>query len=102
MVVDQEFKEYELEAAVVKLSPKQQFIIIDKGLSNDVRNGQRFDLFHFDYLGGNVLLARAVVIQVNADQAVLKITSRFSTKHPVKVGTVARGLGSGGPKQSAE
>ena len=102
MLVDQTFKEYELEASVVKLSPKKQFIIIDKGLDNDVRNGQRFDLFHFDYLGGNVLLARAVVIQVNAAQAVLKITTRFSNKHEIKTGTIARGLGSGGPKQSAE
>ncbi len=102
MLTDQMFKEYELEATVAKLSPKKQFIIIDKGLAHDVRNGQRFDLFHFDYLGGNVLLARAVVIQVNADQAVLKITSRFSNKHPIKEGTVARGLGSSGLKRSDE
>ena len=102
MLTDQMFKEYELEATVAKLSPKQQFIIIDKGLASDVRTGQRFDLFHFDYLGGNVLLARALVIQVNADQAVLKITSRFSTKHPIKVGTIARGLGSGRVERSDE
>lgn len=102
MLTDQMFKEYELEATVAKLSPKKQFIIIDKGLSSDVRNGQRFDLFHFDYLGGNILLARAVVIQVNAEQAVLKITSRFSNKHPIKEGTVARGLGSSGLKRSDE
>lgn len=102
MLADQAFKEYELEATVAKLSPKKQFIIIDKGLASDVRNGQRFDLFHFDYLGGNVLLARAVVIQVNADQAVLKITSRFSNKHPIKEGTVARGLSSNGLKRSDE
>lgn len=89
--VDDAFKEYEIEATVVRLSPKKQFVIIDKGLSADVQKGQRFDLFHFDYLGGNVLLARAVVIQVNADQAVLKLTSQFSTQHEIKEGTIARG-----------
>jgi len=90
--IDQAFKEYDIEASVVKLSPKKQFVIIDKGLAQNVQKGQRFDLFHFDYVGGNILLGRAVVIQVNAEQAVLKLTSRFSLKHEIKEGTVARGL----------
>jgi hypothetical protein len=90
--IDQAFKEYEIEATVVKLSPKKQFVIIDKGLAQNVQKGQRFDLFHFDFVGGNILLGRAVVIQVNADQAVLRLTSRFSLKHEIKAGTVARGL----------
>ncbi|MBY0517382.1 MAG: hypothetical protein K2P81_10760 [Bacteriovoracaceae bacterium] len=90
--LDDKFKEYSVDATVVKLSPKKQFIIIDKGLSSDIQVGRRFDLFLFDYLGGNVLLGRAVAIQVNADQSVLKITTRFTTKHEVKEGTIARGL----------
>lgn len=91
--VDQKFKEYDIEGSVVKLSAKKQFAIIDKGLAHNVRKGQRFDFFYFDYVGGNVLLARGVVIQVNADQSVIKLTSRFSLKHEIKEGTVVRGLG---------
>ncbi len=90
--IDKTFKEYYLEASVTKLSPKGQFVVIDKGLAHNVQVGQRFDFFHFDFVGGNVLLARGVVIQVGADQAVVKFTSRFSQKHPIKVGTVARGI----------
>jgi len=100
MLADEAFKEYELEATISRLSPKKQFVVIDKGLANDVRTGQRFDLFHFDYLGGNVLLARAVVIKVGADEAVLKITTVYSKKHPIKTGVVARALPAGGLKRS--
>ncbi len=91
-LVDQSFKEYDVEAAVTKVSPKKQFVIIDKGLSTGVYKGQRFDFFFFDYLGGNVLLGRGVVIQVNADQAVVQLVSRFPSKHEIKEGTVARGM----------
>lgn len=91
-VADNTFKEYELEASVSKVSPKKQFVILDKGLSHNVQKGQRFDLFHYDYVGGNLLLARGVIIQVNSSQSVLKLTTRFSNKHEIKEGTVARGM----------
>lgn len=88
---DQRFKEYDMEATVKKVSPKKQFVIIDKGLSADVQKGQRFDFFFSDYLGGNILLARGVVIQVTADQAVVQLTTRYTNKHEIKEGTFARG-----------
>jgi hypothetical protein len=91
-IVDSQFKEYDLEANVTKISPKKIYMIIDKGLTSGVEKGTKFDLFHFDYLGGNVLLARASVIQVQADTSIIKITSRFSTKHEIKEGTLARAV----------
>lgn len=90
--IEGSFKEYDLEASVAKVSPKKQFVILNKGLSHNVEKGQRFDLYHFDYLGGNVLLARGVIIQVNSEQSVLQLTTRFSNKHEIKEGTVARGM----------
>jgi hypothetical protein len=90
--IEGSFKEYDLEASVAKASPKKQFVILNKGLSHNVEKGQRFDLYHFDYLGGNVLLARGVIVQVNSEQSVLQITTRFSNKHEIKEGTVARGM----------
>jgi hypothetical protein len=90
--IEGSFKEYDLEASVAKVSPKKQFVILNKGLSQNVQMGQRFDLYYFDYVGGNVLLARGVIIQVNSDQSVLQLTTRFSNKHEIKEGTLARGL----------
>ena len=91
-MIDRKFKVYDIEASIVKLSPKKQFVIIDKGLGSDVRKGQRFDFFFTDYLGGNVLLGSGVVTEVNADQAVVKLTARYSTKYEIKEGTTARGF----------
>ncbi len=90
--VDKRFKEYDLEATVKKVSPKKQFVIIDKGLAADVQKGMKFDFYFSDYLGGNVLIARGVVIQVTADQAVVQLTTRYSAKHEIKEGTFARGI----------
>lgn len=91
ILIDKKFKEYDLEASVIKISPKKQYVIIDKGLSSDVSKGMRFDVFHTDYLGGNTLLATGVVTDVNADQAVLRLTTRFSSKFEIKEGTIVRG-----------
>lgn len=88
--IDKAFKEYTLEANVTKVSPKKQFTILDKGLSSGVQTGQHFDCFQDDYTGGSVLIARGVVIKIGADQAVLKLTTRFSTKVEIKEGGVCR------------
>ena len=90
VMIDKKFKEYDVEASITKISPKKQYVIIDKGLSSDITKGQRFDIFHTDYLGGNVLLATGVVTDVNADQAVVRITTRFSSKYQIKEGTIVR------------
>lgn len=89
--VDQTFKEYDFEASVTKISPKQGFLIIDKGVVDDVQKGMKIDFFEFDYVGGNILIARGIVIQSKAETAIVKLTHRYNNKKPIKEGMVARG-----------
>ena len=49
------------------------------------------DFYEFDYVGGNILLARGTVIQSKSSSAIVKITHRYNTKKELKEGTVARG-----------
>ncbi len=84
------FKSYDLEAAVTKVSPKKEYVVIDKGLDSDIEKGMAFDLFEFDYVGGNTLVARGIVIQVKSATAVVKITQRFNAKKEIKEGLVGR------------
>lgn len=84
------FKEYDIEAAVIKISPRGKFIKIDHGLSHDVEKGNRFDIFQSDYFGGNVLVATGVVYQVGSDWAIVKLVKRYKDIKIVK-GFVARG-----------
>jgi hypothetical protein len=46
--VDNNFKTYDIEGSVTKISPKQGFVVIDKGLGDGVQKGMRFDFFEFD------------------------------------------------------
>lgn len=89
--VDTRFKDYDLEASISKVSPKKGYVVIDKGLADDVQKGMKIDFFEFDYVGGNILLARGTVIQSKADTAIVKITHRYNTKKELKEGVVARG-----------
>lgn len=89
--IDTRFKDYDVEASISKISPKKGYVVIDKGLADDVQKGMRIDFFEFDYVGGNILLARGVVIQSKSSTAIVKITHRYNTKKELKEGTVARG-----------
>jgi len=88
--IDTRFKDYDIEANVTKVSPKKNFVILDKGIADDIEKGMKFDLYEFDYLGGNVLTARGVIIQVKSDTSVLKITQRFNSENDLKEGLIAR------------
>lgn len=88
---DRKFKQYDIEATITKISPKKGFVLIDKGLAEDVRKGMRIDFYEFDYVGGNILLASGIVVQTKAESAVVKITQTYNTKKELKEGIVARG-----------
>jgi hypothetical protein len=88
---DRNFKEYDFEASITKISPKKGYVVIDKGLTDDVQKGMKIDFFEFDYVGGNILIARGIVIQSKADTSVVKITHLYNTKKELKEGIVARG-----------
>lgn len=89
---DRRFKDYDFEASVTKVSPKKGYVIIDKGLSDDVLKGMKIDFFEFDYVGGNILLASGIVIQTKANSSVVKITQTYNTRKELKEGIVARGV----------
>lgn len=88
--VDARFKSYDLEANITKVSPKKGYVVVDKGLADDVNKGMVFDFFEYDYVGGNVLIARGTVIQVKSDTAIVKITARFNRKKQIKEGLIGR------------
>lgn len=89
--VDKAFKEYDFEASITKVSPKKTYVVIDKGLTDDVRKGVKIDFFEFDYVGGNILLASGIVTESKADSAIVKITILYNRKRELKEGVVARG-----------
>jgi hypothetical protein len=88
---DTKFKDYDFEASITKISPKKGFVVIDKGISEDVQKGMKIDFYEFDYVGGNILLAKGIVIQSKADTSIVKITHLYNTKKELKEGVVARG-----------
>lgn len=88
-LIDSKFKEYDLETSVTKVSPQQNYVVIDKGLADDVQKGMKFDFFEFDYVGGNVLVATGVVLQTKSDSSVVKITQRYNKKE-LKSGIIGR------------
>lgn len=89
-LVDSKFKTYDLEATVTKISPKKEYVVIDKGIADDFNKGMRVDFFEFDYVGGNVLVATGVIIKTKSDSAIVKITNRFNTKKELKEGLIGR------------
>lgn len=90
-LVDSKFKAYDTEVTITKVSPKKGYVVIDKGLGEDIVKGMRFDFYEFDYVGGNVLVARGVVIEVKVDSSVVKITQHYNLKKEIKLGLVGRG-----------
>ncbi|OFZ43488.1 MAG: hypothetical protein A2504_14480 [Bdellovibrionales bacterium RIFOXYD12_FULL_39_22] len=84
------YKEYEVEASIIKLSPRGKFVKIDQGTSSDINIGMKFDIFKMDYFGGNILIASGMVAEVGADWAIINLMQRFNNME-IKEGFVARG-----------
>ncbi|MCK5882624.1 MAG: hypothetical protein KAG61_02960 [Bacteriovoracaceae bacterium] len=84
------FKEYEIEASVIKLSPRGKFVKIDQGVSHDVTKNMKIDIYKTDYFGGNILVASGRVYQVGSDWAIVKLAKKFR-KVQIRVGFTARG-----------
>jgi hypothetical protein len=89
-LVDAKFKSYDIEMNVTKVSPKKEYMVVDKGLADDILKGMRIDFFEFDYIGGNVLVASGIVIKINAESSIVKITNRFNMSKELKEGLVGR------------
>ncbi len=89
-LVDNKFKTYDLESAVTKVSPKKEFVVIDKGLADDFNKGMKIDFFEFDYIGGNILVASGVIVQAKSDSSIVKITQHYNVKKEIKEGLIGR------------
>jgi hypothetical protein len=83
------FKEYYVEASVLRVSPRAKFVKIDKGLAADIKKGMRVDIFQTDFFGGNALIASGVVFEVQADSAIIRLEKRFSDRE-IRPGFTAR------------
>lgn len=83
------FKEYDIEATVLKVSPRGKFIKIDHGIAQDVEKGMKFDIYQTDYFGGNTLLATGVVVEIGANWSIIKLAKIFKNI-PIMKGFVAR------------
>ena len=89
--VQQNFKGYDVDAMVLKVSPKGTLLKIDKGLTSDIEKGMRFDIYETDYHGKNVLLATGRVYKVASETAIIKILKVFNSNVEIKQGHTARG-----------
>ncbi len=83
------FKEYSIEARVVKASARGKFVLINKGLSSDIEKGMKFDIFENNDSGKNVLIAEGIVYKTSGNKAVIKLTRKMKRKK-IKKGFVAR------------
>ncbi len=83
------FKQYKIDGVVKKISKKRTAAVLDVGLQEGLEKGMKVDFYHFDYLGGNKLIASGFVVKVSLSKSIVKITRRFS-KLRVEEGTVAR------------
>ncbi|MGB0452162.1 MAG: hypothetical protein ACPGJV_00495, partial [Bacteriovoracaceae bacterium] len=86
----EKFKEYLVEASVIKISPRGKFVKFDKGLAHDIEKGMKFDVFKADYFGGNILVASGEVIELGADWSIIRLIRRYR-KLPIQVGFTGRG-----------
>lgn len=86
------FKEYDFEASISKISPRKRFVKIDKGLTDDIEKGMDIDIYDYNYLGGNKLIATGRVHEVSVKSSIIKIEKIYDKKLPMKLGHIVRGL----------
>ena len=84
------FKEYSIEANVIKVSKKQHFVQIDQGLTADISKGMKFDIYKVGLMSDNTLLASGVAWEVGVNKSVIRIFKRYTDKK-IEKGSVARG-----------
>ena len=85
------FKEYEVEASIIKVSPRGVFVKIDKGMADAIEKGMMFDIFKTDYFSGNILVASGIVYEVRPSYSIVKIKKKYKQNLRLKIGLRARG-----------
>jgi hypothetical protein len=84
------FKEYTVEASVIKISKSRDSVVIDAGVIAGLEKGSKIDFYFFDYVDGNKLIASGYVVKAGASKSMVKITKKFDKKR-VDENTLARG-----------
>ena len=84
------FKEYSIEANVIKVSKKQNFVQIDRGLASDISKGMKFDIYKVEFGGDNTLLASGIAWKVGSRKSIIRIFKQYTNKKLQK-GALARG-----------
>lgn len=84
------FKEYTIEAQVIKVSKTRESVIVDAGQIQGLEKGNKVDFFFFDYVDGNKLIGSGYVIKAGANKSMVKITKRFDKKR-IEEGIIMRG-----------
>tara|TARA_B100001971_G_C18268008_1_gene596089 strand:- start:24876 stop:26057 length:1182 start_codon:yes stop_codon:yes gene_type:complete len=84
------FKEYTIEASVIKVSKSRESVIVDAGQIQGLDKGNKVDFFFFDYVDGNKLIGSGYVVKAGANKSMVKVTKRFDKKR-IEVGTIMRG-----------
>ena len=86
---DSNFKEYRDSATISKISPRSNFVKINRGISSDIERGMNVDIYQSDFFGGNILIASGTVFSVESDSAVIKV-NKIHRNIPIKKGFVVR------------
>jgi hypothetical protein len=89
---DTRFKTYDIEGSIVKISEQKGYVVVDRGLTEGIQKGMKFDFFEFDYVGGNILIASGVVVEVKTETCIVKITQKYQANKDIKEGLVGRSL----------
>ena len=89
--VEQQFKEYDIEANVIEVSPRGILIKIDRGVTENIDSGMPFDIYQVDALGNSILIASGTVFKAVSERAVIKIIKTYREDRVVQTGNVARG-----------
>jgi hypothetical protein len=86
---DAAFKEYRYEGSVTKVSKSKKALTIDMGLEDGIEKGSKIDIYFFDYLEGNTLVASGYAVRVGTTKAIVKITKKY-TKEKLRAGLNAK------------
>ncbi len=84
------FRSYDIDATVIKVSPRGVFVKIDKGLENSLENGMRMDIYRMNYFGQNKLIVAGKIHEVGSSWAIIKLLRKYENI-AVKNGDIARG-----------
>ena len=87
--LDRDFKEYQDSGVIVRVSPRSNFVKMDRGISQNIERGMSVDIFQSDFFGGNVLVASGTVFSVESDTSVIKI-NKIHRNIPIKKGFTVR------------